>query len=66
MRPNYLSIDEYGTPVFEHLLMYINGIKAVEDFSMDKIIIPNKESVVQLAYDRVPYTKPGSMRTVNW
>lgn len=51
-RPDYLSFDEYGTVLLSQLLMFVNGIFTVEDFSLDKVVIPTFQAVVTICQDK--------------
>lgn len=51
MRPSYLSYDEYGTVILGDLLMYVNGIRCIEDFVQDKIMVPSKNSIIRVCGD---------------
>lgn len=49
-KPNYMSIDIYGNPYLEHLLMYVNGAFSKRDFTItesDFILVkfPNLEII---------------------
>jgi len=52
MKPDYLSYDEYGTISLKELLMYINGIFTIEDFILDKVVIPSFSSIVYICQDK--------------
>ena len=54
MRPDYLSYDEYGTIVLDQLLMFVNGIFCVEEFSLDKVVVPSFSAVVYICQDKFP------------
>jgi len=51
-RPDYLSYDNYGTVLLDQLLMFVNGIFTVEDFSLDKVVIPTYQAVVTICQDK--------------
>ena len=52
MRPDYLSFDTYGTVILDQLLMFVNGIFNVEQFSVDKIVIPSFASITYICQDK--------------
>jgi len=52
MRPDYLSYDEYGTVILGKLLMFVNGIFMVEEFNLDKVVVPTFSSIVYICQDK--------------
>lgn len=66
-RPDYLSYDEYGTPILDKLLMYVNSVQTVEDFKdLQEVIIPSKSSIVQMLEDNFPAKDPEDLEEVDW
>jgi hypothetical protein len=66
-RPSYLSYYEYGVPNLDYLLMIVNNITCIEDFSMSNVIIPSMESIVDMCnkkYD-IP-DNPLEMEPIEW
>ena len=51
MRPSYLSYDEYGTVILSDALMYINGIRCLEEFVGDRVLVPSKYSIIKVCQD---------------
>lgn len=51
MRPSYLSIELYGTPAFEYLLMYINDVFIPEDFVMSEVYAPRTDAISEMLND---------------
>jgi len=51
-RPDYLSFDEYGTVLLGQLIMFVNGVFTVEDFSLDKVVIPTFQAIVSICQDK--------------
>lgn len=47
-RPNYLSYDIYGSQMFSYLLMYINDVTTVLDFSFDYVKVPTMSCIKEL------------------
>jgi len=68
MRPDYLSYDEYGTVVLAPLLMYVNGIFTIEDFTMNEVVIPSFSYILEIVEDRfISKDKPESeLEAVDW
>jgi len=53
-RPDYLSYDEYGTVSLAYLLMYVNSVPSIEDFDLERVVIPDYASIVEILKDKVP------------
>ena len=53
-RPDYLSFDEYGTVLLDKLLMFVNGVFTVEEFLLDKVVVPSHQAVVAICQDKFP------------
>ena len=51
-RPDYLSFDSYGTVLLDQLLMFVNGVYTVEEFSLDKVIVPTFQAIVYICQDK--------------
>ena len=66
MRPTYLSYDEYGTVILDKLLMRVNSIFCVEDFSLDKVIIPDYDAILKICDDRFPHRSNEVLSEVNY
>jgi len=66
MKPEYLSIDEYGTSALWELLMYVNNVFCKEDFILDTVIIPSFSSVVTMCQDNFPKKTSSELEEVNW
>jgi len=66
-RPDYVSSDYYGTPQLSNFIMYINGIRLLEEFSdLKTIIIPSFESIIVSLQDNFPTKDPDELQAVNW
>jgi hypothetical protein len=66
-RPDYLSFDQYGTVILWELLMFVNGVAAVEDFDdLGKVVIPSLQSVIELNRDNFPSVPTSQLTEVNW
>ena len=51
-KPDYLSYDYYGTPSLDKLLMFINGIRTVEDFrDLKTVLVPSLQSINTILQD---------------
>jgi hypothetical protein len=66
MRPDYLSFDSYGVVTLGQLLMYVNNVGAIEDFDLDKVIIPSFQSIVDICRDKYPDVDPSELTEINW
>jgi hypothetical protein len=66
MRPDYLSIDEYGTPVLWYMLLYVNNVMCIEDFDLDTVIIPDFQAIVTIAADKFPVRSVDIIEGVEW
>ncbi len=66
MRPDYLSFDEYNTVVLGPLLMYVNGIFCIEDFSLNEVIIPKLAYISEILVDKFPELSIDDLEVVNW
>lgn len=52
-RPDYVSFDEYGTTNLWALLLFINDIPTIEDFTAENILIPSKISISHIGREAV-------------
>lgn len=52
MKPDYLSLYEYGTTALEDLLMYVNNVDSAENFDLEKVYIPTKEAIAEISKDK--------------
>ncbi len=66
MRPDYLSFDEYGTTVLFQLLLIVNNIQCIEDFILEKVIIPSMESIIQVSQDNISYMSSDEYEEISW
>ena len=65
-RPDYLSYDQYGTTILKELLMYVNGIFSVEDFDLDKVVIPTLDAIIFILQDAYPNLNSDNIQTISW
>lgn len=65
-KPDYLSFDEYGTPVLGQLLMFVNGVMCLEEFDLNLVIVPSMQSVVVVCRDKFPKQDPDDLDEVEW
>ncbi len=65
-RPSYLSKYEYGTPVLDKLLMYVNNCFCLEDFDFDIVTVPSLQAITTICQDKVTEKKPSDMKKVEW
>ena len=67
MRPDYLSFDTYGTVILDQLLMIIIGVFCVEEFNLDKVVIPDFQSITYMCQDKFdPNINVDELVEVNW
>jgi len=48
-RPDYFSYDEYGTTTLWTLILFINDIPSIEDFTKLEILVPSYSAILELA-----------------
>ena len=53
-KPDYLAKDIYGTTNLWFLILYMNNCKSIEEFTLNEIDLPTKESI----YEILKYYKP--------
>lgn len=67
MRPDYLSFDEYGTVQLAWVLMYVNGVRFVEEFQgLELVIIPSYSAIIEMLKDKFPVQNPDDLTEVDW
>jgi len=66
MKPDYLSYDEYGITGLAFLLMFVNNIVSIEDFSLDTVIIPTLSAIVEICKDKFAKKEASELETINW
>jgi len=67
MRPDYLSFDEYGTVQLAFVLMYVNGVRFVEEFQgLELVIIPSYSSIIEMLKDKFPVQNTDDLFEVDW
>lgn len=66
MRPDYLSFDKYGTVNLAHVLMYINGVRCIEEFKLENVIIPEFSAILEILKDKFPEQNPEDLLGVDW
>jgi hypothetical protein len=65
-RPDYLSFDLYGTVILWELLLYVNGVPSVEDFVLDRVIVPSLESIIFILQDSFPERDVNDLQAIDW
>lgn len=66
-RPDYLSFDYYGVVTLWELIMYVNGVFSVEDFTdLGNVVIPSLQSIIELNRDNYPKKSTDTLFEVNW
>ncbi len=66
MKPSYLSYDEYGTVMLSSLLMFINNVKSIEDFHLDRVVIPTFDAIINICKNRFPDRDVNELLKINW
>jgi hypothetical protein len=66
LRPDYLSYDEYDTVILWELLMYVNGVFAVEDFTLNEVVVPSLSSIIEMNQANFPEKNIKDLYSVNW
>ena len=59
-KPEYLSLDESGTPKFWELLLFVNNCFCIEDFKMPNVFIPYYDAIFEVIKNHIP----NSQRTI--
>ena len=65
-KPEYLSHAEYGTVVLWQLLMYVNGVFAVEDFDLKDVVVPSISSIIEMNQDNFPKKEVSELESISW
>lgn len=67
-RPDYVSYDFYGVPSLDKLIMFVNGIRTVEEFiGLSTIVIPTLESITFILKDNFDPSKDvDDLDSVGW
>jgi len=66
MKPSYMSHDEYGTVILSPILMYMNNVYSIEDFNLDRVIVPDLESIVYITTGIYPDKKVKDLKIIDW
>ncbi len=66
MRPDYLSYDEYQTVSLAQMLMYINNVMSIEEFSMELVVVPTMSAVIDMLQDKFSQQSVEDLFEVNW
>lgn len=65
-KPDYLSHDEYGTVILWQLLMYVNGVFAVEDFDLKEVVVPSVQAIIEMNQANFPKKEPDELQGIEW
>lgn len=65
-RPDYLSYDQYGTTILWEVIMYVNSVFSVEEFNLDRVILPSLQAIVFSLKDLFPTRNVANLQTVTW
>jgi hypothetical protein len=66
MRPSYLSYDQYNTVALAYLLMYVNQVQCVEDFTIDTVVIPTFSAIIDICIDKFPGRDRTDLQQIRW
>jgi len=48
-RPDYLSYDLYNTTIYWTVLLFLNNISSIEDFTVNELLVPEFAAIAKLA-----------------
>ena len=67
-RPDYVSYDYYGVPSLDKLIMFVNGIRTVEDFvGLKTILVPSLQAITYMLKDNYdPNKDVEDLESVGW
>jgi len=65
-KPDYLSHAEYGTVILWQLIMYVNGVFAVEDFDLKDVVVPSLQSIIVMNQSNFPKKDVDELEAINW
>jgi len=53
LRPDYVSYEEYGTTTLWSLLLFVNDIPTIEEFTVNNIYVPTIDSIYRVARETI-------------
>lgn len=65
-RPDYLSYDYYGTTILWNLIMYVNGVFALEDFDLQTVVIPSLQAITFILQDSFAIPDVDDLESIEW
>lgn len=65
-KPDYMSFDEYGTPIAAQLLMVVNQVASLEDFDLDTVVIPSFDAIIEICRDKFREKEVSELTEVAW
>jgi len=65
-RPDYMSFDYYGTVILWEMLLYINNVFSVEDFDLDRVVIPSLDAVTFILKDIFQIPESEDLTSIDW
>jgi len=66
-RPDYVSYDYYGTTQLGNFIMYVNGVRLLEEFQdLSTIIIPSFNAVITALRDNFPKKNVDDLEAIEW
>jgi len=65
-RPDYLSFDKYGTIMLWEMLLYVNGVMSIEDFTLETVLVPRYSAILTVLQDRFVKKDKNNLKKVKW
>lgn len=65
-RPDYVSYDYYNTTILWEMLMYVNSVFSVEDFYLDKLVIPSMDAITFTLQDTFAIPDAPNLQSIAW
>ena len=65
-RPDYLSFDTYNTVCLWNLILYVNQVACLEDFTIDTVVLPTMSSIIDICQDKFPAKDRTNLQKIKW
>lgn len=65
-RPDYLSYDQYNTVSLWYLLLYVNQVDCIEDFTLDTVVVPSLSAIIDICQDKFGSRDRTDLQKVRW
>jgi len=66
-RPDYASHDYYGTTILAQVLMYVNGVRLIEEFvDLDVLVLPAFDAILIMLQNNFPEIKSEDLIKIDW